>query len=333
MTDTTLRQLKLLEFLPRQPFKKSPQNLQDELSDIGFEVSIRTIQRDLKILSGILPLVSDERDKPYGWSWHKGAQGLNPAMDPIEALTFSLAEEYLEPIMPSKNFKRMKIFFDRANNVLNEMDKSSIKRWRDNVRVVPQWQSLIAPDIDETVEAEIYDALFNGNQLTVKYLKRGKEKPEKRIVNPLGIVLQGVVHRLICTMEDSPDIPRHLPIHRFKSAQWNGEKLNKPKGFNIDEFIKSQNIGYLISPKPIKLEVIFQPMAGFHLTETPISANQELKQLEDRRYRLKATLPNTSQLRWWLLGFGQGVEVIKPKSLRDEFREMSKNLVNIYKKK
>ena len=333
MTDTTLRQLKLLEFLPRQPFKKSPQNLQDELSQIGFEVSIRTIQRDLKILSGILPLVSDERDKPYGWSWYKGAQGLNPAMDPIEALTFSLAEEYLEPIMPSKNFKRMKIFFDRANNVLNEMDKSSIKRWRDNVRVVPQWQSLISPDIDETVEAEIYDALFNGNQLTVKYLKRGKEKPEERVVNPLGIVLQGVVHRLICTMEDSPDIPRHLPIHRFKSAQWNGEKLNKPKGFNIDEFIKSQNIGYLISPKPIKLEVKFQPMAGFHLTETPISANQELKQLGDGRYRLKATLPNTSQLRWWLLGFGQGVEVIKPKSLRDEFKEISKNLVNIYKKK
>ena len=36
--------------------------------------------------------------------------------------------------------------------------------------------------------------------------------PEKRIINPLGIVLQGVVHRLICTMDDSPDLPRHLPF-------------------------------------------------------------------------------------------------------------------------
>ena len=88
MSNSTLRQLKLLEILPRQPFKKSPQNLQDELLQTGFEVSVRTIQRDLKVLSGILPLVSDERDKPYGWSWHKDASGLNPAMDPIEALTF-----------------------------------------------------------------------------------------------------------------------------------------------------------------------------------------------------------------------------------------------------
>ena len=64
-------------FIPRQPLKKSPQKLQDDLQ-IGFEVSIRTIQRDLKVLSSILPLISDERDKPYGWSWHREAVGLSP---------------------------------------------------------------------------------------------------------------------------------------------------------------------------------------------------------------------------------------------------------------
>jgi predicted DNA-binding transcriptional regulator YafY len=133
-------------------------------------------------------------------------------------------------------------------------------------------------------------------------------------------------------MGESPDLPRHLPIHRFKSAAWNGKKIEKPKNFKIDEFIENQNIGYLISSKPLKLEAVFKSMAGFHLTETPISKNQDLKQLKDGSYRLRATLPNTSQLRWWLLGFGQGVEVIKPKSLRDEFREISKNLADIYKK-
>ena len=64
MTDTTLRQLKILEILPRQPFKKSPQNIKENLTQLGFEVSIRTIQRDLKVLSGILPFASDEKKKP-----------------------------------------------------------------------------------------------------------------------------------------------------------------------------------------------------------------------------------------------------------------------------
>ena len=330
MTDTTLRQLKLLELLPRQPRKASPQQLRESLSDIGFDVSIRTIQRDLKILSAILPLISDERDKPYGWSWHKDAPGFNPAMDPIEALTFSLAEEYLEPIMPGKSFKRMKVFFERANNVLKEMDKSSIKKWRDNVRVIPQWQTLMSPSINEKAEAAIYEALLKGHQLEVKYLKRGEVKAGKRTINPLGIVLQGVVHRLICTMAEDPESPRHLPIHRFNSAEWNGNNASAPKGFNLDSFIESQNIGFLVSKKPLSLEVLFEPMAGFHLTETPISKDQILKQLEDGRYLLKVKLPDTSQIRWWLLGFGSQVEVIRPVSLRKEFKDNSKSLVRIY---
>jgi predicted DNA-binding transcriptional regulator YafY len=331
MTDTTLRQLKLLEYLPRQPRKVSPQDIKESLMQSGFEVSIRTVQRDLKTLSAILPLISDERDKPYGWSWHKDATGLNPAMDPIEALTFSLAEEYLEPIMPGKSFKRMKVFFERANNVLKEMDKSSIKKWRDNVRVIPQWQTLMAPSINDKAEAAIYEALLKGQQLEVKYLKRGEVKAGKRTINPLGIVLQGVVHRLICTMAEDPESPRHLPIHRFKSAEWNGKNALPPKGFNLDSFIESQNIGFLISKKPLNLEAIFEPMAGFHLTETPISKNQMLKQLEDGRYMLKAKLPDTSQLRWWLLGFGSQVEVVRPVSLRQEFKQTAKSLAKTYK--
>ena len=331
MTDTTLRQLKLLELLPRQPYKKSPQNLKEDLSQIGFEVSIRTIQRDLKNLSSILPLVSDERDKPFGWSWHKNAPGLNPAMDPIEALTYSLAEEYLEPIMPSKSFNRLKIFFDRANNVLSELDKSSIKKWRDNVRVVPQWQTLIPPEIQDEAESEIYEALLRGYKIEGSYLKRGETNPEKRLINPLGIVLQGVVHRLICTMDDSPDLPRHLPIHRFKKAKLIKTPVKKPQNFDIDEFIKSQNIGFLINDKPIDLVAVFQPMAGFHLTETPVANDQELTQLKDGSYKLKVTLPDTSQLRWWLLGFGEQVDIKKPKTLRNEFKAIAKNMSLMYK--
>ena len=37
---------------------------------------------------------------------------------------------------------------------------------------------------------------------------------------------------------------------------------------------------------------------------------------------------DTAELHWWLLGFGDGAEVVEPKELRDEFRaiagEMSK---------
>ena len=106
------------------------------------------------------------------------AFGLQPSMDPIEALTFSLAEQYLEPLMPSKSFKRIKVFFDRANSILKKK-RNEISRWRERVRVEHQWQGLEAPKINDQVEAEIYDALLKGRQLSVLYTNRA-EKGLKR---------------------------------------------------------------------------------------------------------------------------------------------------------
>jgi predicted DNA-binding transcriptional regulator YafY len=39
---------------------------------------------------------------------------------------------------------------------------------------------------------------------------------------------------------------------------------------------------------------------------------------------------DTQQLRWWLLGFGDGVEVMKPAKLRREFRDMARGMAEIY---
>ena len=53
MPDTTLRQLKLLECIPRFPFKKTPQEIKEVLENEGFDISERRIQRDLIKLSNI----------------------------------------------------------------------------------------------------------------------------------------------------------------------------------------------------------------------------------------------------------------------------------------
>lgn len=46
---------------------------------------------------------------------------------------------------------------------------------------------------------------------------------------------------------------------------------------------------------------------------------------------LEATVPDDTQLRWWLKGFGDQVEVIGPKQLRDEFVELAGNIIGMYK--
>jgi predicted DNA-binding transcriptional regulator YafY len=55
-----------------------------------------------------------------------------------------------------------------------------------------------------------------------------------------------------------------------------------------------------------------------------------LKPLEDGALHLQAKVVNTEQLRWWLLGFGDKVEVIKPKTLRQELAQIAASLHATY---
>ena len=330
--ETSIRLIKLLTYIPKYPAKRSLSNFKEHLESLGYEVTDRTIQRDLLKLEKYFPLLCDDRNPPYGWSWQEDAKEINlSAMDKVEALSLSLAEKYLEPLMPIENYERIRNLFDRANNTLESSEQSQLKKWRDRVRVLPQSQRLEPPLINQEVQSNIYDALLNGEQLDVQYLKANSKLAKKRTVNPLGIVLMGIVHRLICTMDPDFKIIRHLPLHRFKTANANGEKSIEPENFDIDDYLDKESLSFPRTEKKIKIELLFRGNTGFHLSETPVSKDQKYKEEKNGKIRISGTVADTEQLRWWILGFGENVEVIKPKALRDEVKNRVKSLIAIYK--
>ena len=329
--ETSIRLIKLLTYIPKYPAKRSLSNFKEHLESLGYEVTDRTIQRDLLKLEKYFPLLCDDRNPPYGWSWQEDAKEMNlSAMDKVEALSLSLAEKYLEPLMPIENYERIRNLFDRANNTLENSEQSQLKKWRDRVRVLPQSQRLEPPLINQKVQSNIYDALLNGEQLDVQYLKANSKLAKKRTVNPLGIVLMGIVHRLICTMDPDFKIIRHLPLHRFKTANANGETCIEPENFDIDDYLDKESLSFLRTEKKIKIELLFRGNTGFHLSETPVSKDQKYKEEKNGKIRISGTVADTEQLRWWILGFGENVEVIKPKILRDEISNRIKLVSAIY---
>ncbi|MEC8956584.1 MAG: WYL domain-containing protein [Pseudomonadota bacterium] len=330
-TETSIRLIHMLRFIPKFPAKRSLQNFRDNFLNLGFDVSNRTIQRDLVKLSRYFPLICDDRSLPHGWSWMKDAKDSDlAAMDKIEALSLSLAQKFLENLMPINEYERISNLFDRANNILEASETGQLRRWRDRVRVISSSQKLISPEINQEVKMAIYNAVLHGKQIAVKYLKANNEHAEERVVNPLGIVLQGIVNRVVCTMDPDFTIIRHLPLHRFKQVTDNGKKSSEPKDFDMDDYIAEQNFGFPRTQDTIDIEIVFNAAAGFHLSETPLSENQKMYNEKSDKLRLLATVADTEQLRWWLLSFGENVEVIKPASLRDEFKERVKLLSSLY---
>lgn len=81
--DTLLRLLTMLRYIPVHPQQVTAKELTERLEADRFEVSKRTVERDLHSLSVIFSLYSNERSRPFGWSWSKQA---NQQQEEVEQL-------------------------------------------------------------------------------------------------------------------------------------------------------------------------------------------------------------------------------------------------------
>jgi len=330
MSETLMRQWQMLRLIPRKPSKMATTEVKLRLEEEGFNVTQRTIQRDLITFSSIFPLVCDDRDKPYGWSWVSDADVMDiPGMDSHTALAFFLAKEHLQPLLPVGTVNHLKPHFAAAQVVLDKVDNGSgAPSWKNKVRVLHRGANLISPNVKPAVQGVVYDALLLNRQVKVTYLSRQQVTSKEYIINPLGLVIKDGIFYLVYTFDGYDDY-RLLTLHRMLIA----EKMNVPSvlpnAFNLDDYIELGELnfgawGY------IDLKAKVSAHVAFHLKECQLDINQSISELDDGCFLLQAHVLDTSELRWWLTGFGAQVEIIEPVELRHEFHEMAKTLLSNY---
>lgn len=328
--DTQLRQWAMLKRIPQHPRLITAREIYEYLESEGFEVTKRTVERDLLSLSEIFPLLSNERSRPYGWSWSKDAESFSlPSMSPLQALTLELAHDHLKTLLPASLLQTLAPYFKCAEGVLSSGDGvQKLASWRKKVAIVPPNQPLIPPNYPEEIIEAVHSALLSEQQLEISYASREKGETKTYRVHPLGIVQRGAVTYLVATLSDYTDI-RLLAVHRIQAAHVLEQPANTPKNFDLAQYICQGALGFGDSGE-IKLRVRFSTAAGEHLRETPLSLDQQIEPYQPGWMRIQATVPNTAQLRWWLLGFGNQVEVLEPISLREEFVNTAQSLHGIY---
>lgn len=307
--DLILRQLMLLRCIPRYPKKITASDIVKRLEVEGFTVSKRTIERDLQAMSQTFAITSDERNKPYGWSWAADAPAFAlPGLSPSEALTFKLAEQYLTKFMPATMVQQLEPYFKAADQVLSNREHPfAITSWPEKIAVVMPTQPLLSPKVDRVISASIDDALLKERQLDISYVHRGEAEEKSFTVHPLGIILRGQINYLCCTVFSYDDI-RLLAVHRVKNAKVLDEQSKRPKDFNLNTYAQSGALGFSNNGlKDITLK--FTKEAGLHLYETPLSENQVIIDQGDY-LEVKATVVDNAQLQWWINGFGEYVSVI-----------------------
>lgn len=316
--ETLHRQWQTLRLIPRHPRKITGRELTDRLVNAGFTVTKRTVERDLQTLSAFFPLVVDSRSMPYGWSWDKGAAALDvPALSPTEAISFLMLREYMTPLIPASLLDQLAPYFGMAEQCLMAQGTASpLRGWLKKIAIVPVAQPLLPPAITANALASLQDALLRNVQVRIRYLRRGEKAETEYTAHPLGLVQRGGVLYLVATLFDYDDI-RLLVVHRMRQVEALDDNARRLKGFDLAAYIAEGHFGFG-SSIPLDVVLRFDREAGEHLWDTPLATNQKIDELPDGRLEVRATVADSLQFRWWLLGFGEGIEIVEPKPLREE---------------
>ena len=311
--ETTLLAVELLRRIPRHR-KISAVELHEQLKHAGIERELRTIQRQLENSANSSTSNATTAASPSATAGKSAPAASLPVLSEQESLMLMLAEQHLRHLLPSSLMQSMDGFFQQARANLSPHGGSATgnvtgkgnrreREWLNKVRVVSTTQPLLPPKIRPGVFETVSNALYANRWLALDY-KNAAGKRKTANVMPLGLAQQGVRLYLICRYEGY-DNERILALHRILSAEASVHTFERPRDFDLQRYDADGHFGFG-DGKRIRLTFRIAKEAGLHLLESPLSSDQQVREVGDG-FEISATVVETAQLEWWLRGFGEAV--------------------------
>jgi len=302
-----------------------------DLKEQGYAVKTHTIRRDLTALLPIhqqLELNDNSKGEEtpksglaYGYRWVGKDVEPTVGITLPEALSLVMVERYLGQSLPVLLTQSLSNVFSKAHQTLELHKKSQVTHWPDKISVIQPAQTLIPPKVDQEVLIAVHEALLNDKQIQVIYQAANKKDQKEKTyrLHPLGLIQRGPVTYLAAMANEYEDAYMYA-IHRMKSAELLDQDSRQKYDFELNNYANNQ--GHFGSGELIELKARISDHLAIMLEETPLVESQQISEKDETGYRIiRATIPNTWQLRWWVLGEGQRIEVLAPKSFRKEIEK------------
>ena len=333
LSETIMRYLRVLQMVP-QGRRIDAATIERQLEDEGIEIHRRSVQRDLEMLSTSFPgLTCDRSTKPVrldvgvlGASHRASADGHGDGGD-------------------ARVVADVRVAGDAAGHTQGRCSRTSSERgprcccrapgcgWRAGLarsRLLPKGMPLLPASVSDAVLETVYTALLEERQFHMRYRKRGAERDKEYDVDPLGLVVRGGMLVLVCLLSGEDKI-KQINLHRIKTAHLWDKPARIPVNFQLDDYVQEGGVAFKLG-KSIRLKMIMDRAASITLHETPLERTQQITSVDDYRELVEATVPDTLELRGWILSYGELIEVIEPKELREHMARVSREMAARYTK-
>ena len=262
------------------------------------EVSVRTIYRDIDRLSGAgVPIYCNQ-----------GKSGGIFLMDSFVLDKSLLSEAEREDVLLSLQGLEALKGESQALEKLQSLFQANSENW---IRVdFTDWRN-------QKYQADLFDVVKQAifQKCLISFLYRGQEKEETRIVEPLQLVFKRYLYGFCRGKQDF----RFFKLSRVSQCQILSEKFERKAGQR--SIIKEK-----VREELVRLKLKFDKSQAFRVYE---EFSGQIRQDPAGNLLVETEFPKHSSLYSYLLSFLDGVEVLEPLEVRQEFAR----IVNIISQK
>lgn len=298
------------------------------LLDEGFEVTKRTVERDLLKLSEVAGIYAEREADGNVWKNSASNLDLLPTMQPSEALFFIAAERYLRRALPPSSESMLNDRVSKAEKTLSKFNR--LGSWGKKLHIVDGQMPYTNQSYSFDISASIYEAVLLENQINLSYVKLDALTAQQYHLNPLVIIVRGHDHYLVATKIGQRNFPQLFNFSRMKAVDLAELEIEKPIAFDLDEYIESNPTGWLITKESQKVELKVRGFAYDWLLHNELAPTQQLKIAIDDWFTVTLEAHVTYDLVGWILRFSTDVVAIKPQILVNEIVERITCLNKLY---
>ena len=329
------RNLYMLDSLPVFPARGlTTSEIHKHLDDEGFDITLRTVQRDLEMLYDWANANLDHEDDDIGirrWFRKFKSQKLLDILPTSEAFMLVLSEQLLRKVLPSTLGGKLESWVSLANASLSS--KTLYANWMKKVRVVSDNYPVIYDErhIDERYRKIIYECVLNEKMLSISYQKGKDSELRSYMLNPLGLIIREQSHYLVATKQETPEVPQLFLFHKIASAQKEYLDITAPKSFTLEEYCAKNPTGWLLRDTLVTVGLKVKDHALDVVRHNQLADDQQLAQIDDTWWSVTFRCYPTYDLIGWILKFGQDVICESPQKIREQVVNRLSSALDNYK--
>lgn len=178
----------------------------------------------------------------------------------------------------------------------------------------------------------LYKSITNKSVLNIEYQSFKETESRQLIIHPYYLK-QFNKRWFLFGLNGKDKLIYNLPIDRIKSISQSSEKYIENTTLDFKDYFEDiVGVSFTPNEKPIKILLKVKNEVAPYILTKPLHGSQKKKESNSEETIIEIEVIPNIELRQLILSYGDGIEVISPKSFRDQMKNLIYNMNRIYKK-